>query len=55
MSAVFRLNSPMLGFSVPALHRFVLPSAGAMQAYTTVQEASEALYEAVKRVAPEYS
>ena len=54
MSAVLRLNSPVLVFSVPALHRSVLPSAGAMQAYSIVQEASEALYEAVKRVAPEY-
>ena len=56
MSVVFRLNSPELGFSVPALQRFMLlTSVGEMQAYMTVQEASEALYEAVKRVAPEYS
>ena len=39
---------------MPALQRSGLPSVGEMQAYTIVQEVSEALYEAVKRVAPEY-
>ena len=55
LSFVVSWNSPVLVFSVPALQRSVLPSVGAMQAYSSVQEASEALYEAVKRVAPEYS
>ena len=50
LSVVVSWNSPVLVFSVPALQRSVLPSAGAMQAYSIVQEASEALYEAEKEV-----
>ena len=50
LSVVVSSNSPVLVFSVPALQRSVLPSTGAMQAYSIVQEASEALYEAEKEV-----
>ena len=43
-------NSPVLVFSVPALQRFGLPFDGGIQAYSIVQEASEALYEVEKEV-----
>ena len=52
LSVVVSWNSPVLVFSVPALQRSVLPSAGAMQAYSSVQigAVETTAYEAEKEV-----